>query len=77
MVSLGANPISLSRQRVSVRLAIALKKRLCDLGAQVIYATTKRPEIIQLSRHFNGRVIETIENYFLDGQRRYLIEFRL
>ena len=76
VTALGVHPVALSKKRISALLAIELQRRMIQLNMKVGYATTKRQSIIELSRQFGGQVTQTIENYFLDGRPRYIIEFR-
>lgn len=63
-------------RHLAFELARTMATRFGELNAQVAYATTRRRSIVFLARHFNGRVVETVENYFLDGQPRHILEFR-
>lgn len=66
---------TVSHHHVALLLAETLSDRLISLGAKVGFTTTRRRSIIKLSKRFNGRVIDRVNNYYLDGQPRYVIEF--
>lgn len=77
VTALAVVPQAVTRHHASLLLAETLCSRLLSLGATVGFTTTKRRSIINLSKRFNGRIVDTIDNYFLDGQPRYVIEFHV
>ncbi len=76
VTALACRPQLLRARHIAFDLASAMAGRLRALNARVGFATTRRRSIIALARYFNGRVVETVENYFLDGQPRHILEFR-
>lgn len=77
ITALAVMPQAMSRNHAALHLAETLSSRLTSLGATVGFTTTRRRSIISLSKRFNGRVVDTVDDYFLDGQPRYVIEFRV
>lgn len=76
VTALACKPQLPRARHVAFDLAGVIAGRLQALNARIGYATTRRRSIVVLARHFNGRIVETVENYFLDGQPRHVLEFR-
>lgn len=77
VTALACKPQLPRAKHIAYDLASVMAGRLRAVNARVGYATTRRRSIVSLARHFNGRVVETVENYFLDGQPRHILEFHV
>lgn len=62
--------------QTALKLAYTLAEQLHDLGVERAMATTQRPSIVRLGRHFNQRILGYDPNYFGLGRGRYKLEFR-
>lgn len=75
VTALACQPQLPRARHIAFGLAGMVAQRFRELNARVAYATTRRRSIVTLAQHFNGRIVETVENYFLDGQPRHILEF--